>query len=256
MSRSPSRSGVDETIIFELDDARAETGEPTSQAKKKNFAEALSRRLAQRFADGLRVHFGGILPDAQGKQQESVARTAKGVKKLDVNYSTIELGLGLGVSIKTLNFRDARSKRYTKNYTRIDNELRAEASDYHERQPYATLVAAIFLPADSCDDGGRNSASSFGQAVRLFRSRSGRQKPVESPVLFEAVFIGIYDADGDRRGRVKFFDVTDAPPRRGRPSDASLIGFSDLIARIKSIYGYRNNPAFTWAPDNEVPPTA
>jgi hypothetical protein len=102
---------------------------------KKNYAEALSRALAQRFADALRVTFPSILPRPDGSGQESRARTGKGLKKLDVNYSTVELGLGLGVSIKTINFRDAKTKRYTKNYTRADNELRAESADYHQRQP-------------------------------------------------------------------------------------------------------------------------
>jgi hypothetical protein len=135
-----------------------------SQAEKKNYAERLSRLLATRIANGLRRDFDGITPDEQGREQESRARTAKGFKKLDVNYSKPEIGLGLGVSIKTLNFRDARSNRYTKNFTRIDNELRAEAHDYHERQPYAVMVAVVFLPADSCSDASIREPSSFGQA--------------------------------------------------------------------------------------------
>ena len=126
----------------------------STAAEKKNFAEALSRSLAQRFADSLRSTFPTILPRPDGSGQESKARTGKGLKKLDVNYSTVELGLGLGVSIKTINFRDARSNRYTKNFTRADNEFRAEAADYHQRQPYSVLCAAFLLPLDACDDGG------------------------------------------------------------------------------------------------------
>ena len=61
--------------------------------------------------------FKGILPNPDGSGQESKARTGKGLKKLDVNYSTVELGLGLGVSIKTIHFRDPKTCRYTKNYT-------------------------------------------------------------------------------------------------------------------------------------------
>src|SRR6476619_1360071 len=139
-----------------------------SASQKKNFAEILSRALAQRFADALRGTFPAILPNPDGTGQESKARTGKGLKRLDVNYSTNELGLGLGVSIKTINFRDARSKRYTKNYTRADNEFRAEAADYHQRQPYSVLCAIFFLPLDSCADGGGNAPSSFGHAVRIF----------------------------------------------------------------------------------------
>ena len=88
-----------------------------TRTDKKNYAELLSRALAQRFADALRSSFKGILPNPDGSGQESKARTGKGLKKLDVNYSTVELGLGLGVSIKTINFRDPKTRRYTKNYT-------------------------------------------------------------------------------------------------------------------------------------------
>src|SRR5262249_59729741 len=71
-----------------------------SREAKKNYAEYFSRGLATWVANGLRPRFKGILPTRDGKQQESRARSAKGVKKLDVNFSTIQLGLGLGVSIK------------------------------------------------------------------------------------------------------------------------------------------------------------
>jgi hypothetical protein len=171
-----------------------------TQAEKKNYAELLSRHLAKRFADALRGDFPGILPDAAGSGHESRARSSKGIKKLDVNYSTPELGLGLGVSIKTINFPDARSRRYTKNLTRVDAELRAEASDYHERQPWAVMIAVVFLPIDSCDDAGRASPSSFGKAVQLFRFRAGRQSPTASPTLFERVFLGLYDLEAPRFG--------------------------------------------------------
>jgi hypothetical protein len=77
------------------------------------------------------------------------------MKKLDVNYSTPQLGLALGVSLESINCRDASTERYTKNYSRNDNELRAEATDYHQRQPYAVLAGVLFLPFDSCDDGNK-----------------------------------------------------------------------------------------------------
>ncbi len=221
-------------------------------AQKKNYAESLSRDLATLFANALRPDFPGILPDEFGKGQESRARTAKGVKKLDVNYSTAELGLGLGVSIKTINFRDAASARYTKNYTRADGELRAEASDYHVRQPYAVMVAVVFIPLDACDDGKGNanaSPSSFGQSVKIFRFRGGRDEPTDDPNLFEAVFIGLYDADPDRFGDVTFFDVRKAPPKAGRPKDS--MSFAELVDEIRRTYDRRNSPVFEWADAQE-----
>jgi hypothetical protein len=226
--------------------------------EKKNYAERLSRALANRVARELRATFPDILPSADGKGQESRARTSKGYKKLDVNYSTPELGLGLGISIKTINFIDAKTKRYTKNYTRADGELRAEASDYHERQPYAVMAALIFLPADSCDDGDPkgNAPSSFGQAVTIFRFRAGRLKPMDPSLLFERVFIGLYETGKPRFGEVAFFDVMDAPPKRGRPK--KTLTFDEVIGEIVETYDARNRPQFRWAdaePEPVVLPT-
>ncbi|AVT74427.1 hypothetical protein RPPS3_03640 [Rhodopseudomonas palustris] len=224
--------------------------EKGSATDKKNYAESLSRALSQRFADALRKSFDGILPNPDGLGQESKARTGKGLKKLDVNYSTVELGLGLGVSIKTINFRDAKTKRYTKNYTRVDNELRAEAADYHERQPYSVLCAVVFVPLDACDDGG-SAPSSFGQAIQTFRYRAGREKPVDDTTLFERILVGPYDAEPASFGVTGFFDVMDAPPRTGRPS--SLMTFEQAISTIVEAYDARNKSVFKWAEgDTEI----
>lgn len=221
-------------------------------AQKKNFAESLSRTLAQRFADCLRGTFIGILPNPDGSGQESKARTGKGLKRLDVNYSTLELGLGLGVSIKTINFRDASSGRYTKNFTRADSEFRAEADDYHQRQPYSVLCAVFFLPADSCADGNRNDASSFGQSVRIFRFRGGRENPTDDSTLFERFFVGLYETEGAKFGDVGFFDVMKAPPKQGRPNQ--LLTFNDLVREMRGTYDKRNRTEFVWegAPPEET----
>lgn len=227
-----------------------ERSQAVSQSQKKNYAERLSRALAQRFANALRPDFPGIFPDEAGQGHESRARTSKGFKKLDVNYSTPELGLGLGVSVKTLNFPDSASARYTKNFTRIDNELRAEAKDYHHRQPWSVLVAVIFLPHDAALDGGRTaeSASSFGQAVRIFRGRSGRTNPRNEEELFEKVYVGLYSTDAAQFGSVVFLDTASAPPRQGPPKKGAM-DFAQLLASIKTTYDARNMPSFDWDAD-------
>jgi hypothetical protein len=239
-------ASVESSIRAELDEL-PDRSAVTQQDQKKNYAEALSRLLAIRFANALRKDFPGTTPDEQGRGQESRARTSKGFKKLDVNYSTPELGLGLGVSIKTTNFRDKKQKNYKKNITRNDNELRAEAHDYHERQPYSVMVAVLFLPADSCDDATKRACSSFGHAVKTLRWRAGRSSPTNSAFLFERIFIGLYEAEGPSRGEVAFFDVAKAPPWSGRPADENLLQFDTLIREIKASYDERNNPPFEWA---------
>ncbi|TIN20133.1 MAG: hypothetical protein E5Y51_03815 [Mesorhizobium sp.] len=216
----------------------------TEQAGKKNFSEYLSRHLGSRFSVMLAPSFPGILPSPDGKGHESRARTSKGYKKLDVNYSTPELGLGLGVSIKTINAVDPSSKRYTKNFTRVDAELRAEAADYHERQPYATMVAVIFLPFAACDDASDRDPSSFGAAVQLFRNRAGRDEPADSHMLFEGVFVGLYDTHPGAFGDTVFVDVMAPPPWRGRPRN--VLSFDEVVAGIVSIYDKRNWPEFEW----------
>lgn len=219
----------------------------TDQAKKKNFAERLSRELAQLFADMLRRDFPGITPTENGEQHERRTRTARGVKKLDVNFSTPDLGLGLGLSIKTINAVDERSQRFTKNFTRIDNELRAEAKDYHERQPFAVMIAVIFLPSAACSDGNDATASSFGCAVQIFKHRAGRTHARDEEDLFERIFVACYEETGVNRGRTWFFDTSKAPPRTGMPLVASRLTAEQLIAEILAAYRGRNDPPEVWA---------
>jgi hypothetical protein len=241
MAKKSKALAVSESIAEELDKVEKKLGERArirSRETKKNYAQELSTVLATKVANFLRPRFEGILPDVDGHGQESRARTAKGVKKLDVNYSTLDLGLGLGVSIKTINFPDEGTGRYTKNVTRVDNELRAEAQDYHERQPFAVMIALIFMPVDACADGKRENMSSFAHAVLTFRGRAGRRSPSDGVTLFERIFIGLYSHDGENRGKVDFFDVLDKPRKNALPR--FLRSFSNVAAEITSTFDARN----------------
>lgn len=214
----------------------------------------LSNALAVVLANALRVRgFEGTLPDEHGGF-ESRVRSARGLKKLDVNYSTPEMGLGIGLSVKTISSRDPTTKRYTKNYSRNDNELRAEAVDYHRRQPYSVLAAFLFLPVDSCDDAGQGrgdaeedvGVSSFGAAVRYFRHRTPRSSHDDEPDLFEAFFVVPYEAVGD----AMFWPVHDLqlpPPARRRPEPGEFVDLDAALDEVVEIYESRNNPAFEWA---------
>jgi hypothetical protein len=225
-----------------------------SSGAKSAYAARFSNALAVLVAGQLEPDFPGILPTREGRHVESKARTAKGFKKLDVNYSTLELGLGLGISIKTINYRDGTTQRYTKNYTARDNELRAEAIDYHQRQPYSILVGLLVLPFDSCDDAGGGTTweagiSSFGAAVRHFRrNRVLRLQPDDPLELFEGFFVGLYEHEGLEAGSLVFFDVMDKPPRDRRPTADEVMTLDEVVTCIRTIYDSRNNPPFEWAP--------
>ncbi len=227
------------SFLDALEKAGTRPGEGGEREDKKNYAELFSRALAQLIANGLRKEFPGIMPDKDGRRHESPAMGGRGAKKLDVNFSTPTLGMGLGVTVKTLNFRDPKSRRYTKNYTRIDNELRAEAKDYHVRQPYAVLVGALYLPVDACDDG-KVADSSFAGAVAMFRQRSGRVKPANEQELLERFFVALYESEGPERGEVAYFDVANEPPGRGRVPQERLMSHEQFLEQVKIAFRLRN----------------
>jgi hypothetical protein len=242
-TKSASAVFVD-SVSAELDKA-GDRALMKTREEKRDYAQKLSTALAIKVANGLRPSFPGIYPKEDGTKLETRAATAKGVKRLDVNYSTPELGLALGVSIKTLNFPDPGSKRYTKNVTRIDNELRAEAHDYHQRQPYAVMVALVFLPFAACQDGSARSPSSFGHAVKTFFYRARREAVDEDFSLFEKIFVALYQTDGADRGKSTFFDVDVPPPRTGPPADRLTL--SQALAKAKERFESRNETKFRWA---------
>lgn len=217
----------------------------------------LSNALAVVMANGLRRRgFDGVLPDERGGF-ESAARSARGLKKLDVNYSTPEMGLGLGLSLKTISSRDPETKRYTKNYSRNDNELRAEAVDYHRRQPYSVLGGFLFLPIDAADDAGRGrlvddeeaGVSSFGAAVRYFRYRAPRGGPDDEPDLFEAFYVVLYDRLKEQAAFWPVHRLELPPPAARRPKSDEATDLDGAIADVVALYERRNQPQFEWAKD-------
>lgn len=205
------------------------------RAAKKNYAQRLSNAIAQKVADALRPRFKGILPDAAGKGQESKSAGAAGLKKLDVNYSNPTIGLGLAVSIKTTNFSDEKTGRFTKNVKRVDGELRAEAQDCHTRQPFAVLAALWFFPAEAARDGSGDGPSSLVHAAETLAKRSGRPNQEGEHSRFELAFIGVYHEDGV----VDFFPVSERFPNAGLPT--YKLTATEVLARIEQTFAERNH---------------
>lgn len=247
-----------------LESAGPKPGPKAAQAEKKNYAEKLSRQLAELVASGLRHEFPEITPRASGSGHETPAAA----KKLDVKVMDDALGLVLDVSIKTYSFRDYSPSRDTfgywrKNVTRNDHELRAEATVVHQRQPWAVLVAIIFVPFEACDDQDSTMKSSFVHHVERFSKRAGRgRRPVfdgtgkqtgfvdygpQDPRddLFELMFVGLYEPDGVDAGSARFFNVEDAPPRAGRPSLEHTKAFDELVRVIIAEVDRRSGKAPT-----------
>lgn len=203
------------------------------RAEKKNFAQRFSTAIAQKVADALRPRFPEVFPNAKGEGHESRSASATGLKKLDVNYSTSRSGLELAVSIKTINFKDEETRRYTKNTKRVDGELRAEAQDCHTRQPYAVLAGFVFLPWDASGDG-KAGVSSLKHNADVFHRRCGRRTTSNEHSLFETLFLGLYKDDGYTR----FFRAADEFPQNGLPR--SSLTFSETLAEVRELHARRN----------------
>lgn len=256
-----------------LDAAGEKPSPDADRAAKKNYAQRLSNYLAQTIADALREYFPNITPTVSGTGQESAIDVARGRKRLDVKVIDPTLGLVLCVSIKTYSFQDysertKRLGRWTKNIVRNDHELRGEAMVLHQRQPYSVLIAVMFEPYATCDDGDPTkqsdvAKSSFAHHVNTLSKRAGRGKRAVLGVsegawvdlgaddprydLFERVFIGLYHPGGPERGRVRFFDVENPPPRNGRPSLSTTLSFDEFIQVVRVEVDRRNKFAPTWA---------
>lgn len=233
-----------------------------SREDKHGYASRLSRALAVMMATALRPHFPNIIPTPDDVGHESPTGSASGKKRLDVKVWDDKLGLELLVSIKTYSFRDwsGRTKaagRYTKNIQRNGMELKDEADVIHRRQPYSVMVALFFLPVDACDDGDEaapqdRGASSFASIVRRLRHRQGRainpdERSFDRFDLAEKLYVALYEPDAaGSRGWLRFFDVSNNPPRAGRPSEGSLLELDALTQQIRELVSQRNTAGFDW----------
>jgi hypothetical protein len=85
-----------------------------------------------------KVIAAALEPDFPGMQSgETPSQAVGGVKRVDVNFSTPEAGLGFAVSLKSVHFgeRNDGASHFTHNMKRNDEELRVEATAHHLRQP-------------------------------------------------------------------------------------------------------------------------
>lgn len=248
------------SVITEiLDSAKPRPTIDDSQSAKNKYAVRFADRAALIFARDLHSRLPNIQASAK-RDAGSTGRTAQ----LDVNFSTPQYGLVVGISLKSVHLRDKGSaNRYTHNVKRNNEELRIEASGYHKRQPYAVMVGVLFLPFDSCDDA-KAGASSFGSWVRGLRPYCGRTDPRDDLDRFEKLYVALYEPDGTD---LRFFDVESAPPKSGRPSaEGPLAGptgvprrslsYGELLDAIVHTYLHRNSAEFTWADGEESPITA
>lgn len=212
------------------------TGKRTTPFKEQlSFAIYFARYMSAEIAAALSSEFPGV------RSGETPSQSVRGPKRVDLNYSTPELGLGLAISFKSVHFGEKANgdADFTHNQKRNDEELRVEATAHHLRQPYSVLVAALFLPFEACTDFAETS--SFASWVKYLWPLKGRTEPEDPPDRFELVFIALYARDGSE---LAFYQVGGpvACPRSGRPRQ--LLSLDDFLQIVTQTYRKRNGQDF------------
>lgn len=199
------------------------------RGRKKNYSQKLSTALAHKLALDLRPSFAGI------EAGELDVGSSKGKQRVDVVFRT-KFGLGMGVSIKTYNFVDGTSQRYTKNAQRIDKELRSEAGDLHQYQPMAVLAALVLLP-DQARIDGRGGKSSLEHFLQILRMRAGRTRTDSEHDRFEVLFAGTYGLEVAPFGSLELHDAAAYRTGAGVPKPKT---WEDFLEAIRTAYEERN----------------
>lgn len=191
---------IDDLLTAALKALPAKPPDAASREQKKAYSETMSARLAVAVADELR-HRGmkEARPSGPGDVGASGAerRLAGGIgaKRVDVTWATPESGLLLAISIKTINFRDGRSKNFQKNLTNRRGDMLGESLTLHRRFPYAVVAGLMFLDKDARTDETKKRRSTFDNAFPRLRLFTGRQDPAGRDEQFERLYLVLVDAN-------------------------------------------------------------
>ena len=120
-----------------------------------------------------------------------------GAKKVDVTWATEECGLILGISIKTINFRDAKTRNFQKNLTNRRADMLMEAVTLHRRFPYAVLAGFFFLDKEAENDGTDKRRSTLLNAHARLRLFTGRNDPAGRDEQYEKLYLVLLDGSGN-----------------------------------------------------------
>jgi hypothetical protein len=205
------------------------------QSAKKRYSERMSEALAYAFADELR-HRG--LADTRPAPDGSIGGSGAerrlsggiGAKKVDVSWSTEQAGLLLGMSIKTINFRDSKTGNFQKNVTNRRGDMLFEAITLHRRFPYAALVGVLCLDKQAVNDGTQKRKSTFENVHPRLRLFSDRKDPAGRDEQFEFFYVALVDGDA----RSPSFDLY----KVGDPQNK--LSLNDMVEEILTLVAERN----------------
>lgn len=190
---------IDDLLVAALKSAGDKPPDTAPAPTKKAYSEKISSVVAGAVAHELRERgLTGARPAPPGELDTSGAerRMAGGIgaKKVDVTWATEEAGLLLGISIKTINFRDNRTKNFQKNLTNRRGDMLFEAVTLHRRFPYAVLGGLFFLDKGAAHDQTVRRRATFLNAHTRLQLFTGREDPGGRDEQYERLYLVLLDA--------------------------------------------------------------
>jgi hypothetical protein len=155
------------------------------RAGKKNYTENASRIITDVVAARLR-NLG--LPEVlapQGRDKQFMG--GYGTKGVDAYLSDEKHGLLLSAGTKGI-LHDV-----PKNLKNRYRDMVMEALELHKRFPFAVCGHLLFLGASEAARPSKAFGTVLGEAVALTSGISGRQRPDESPEIYETMGILLFD---------------------------------------------------------------
>lgn len=229
----PSR--VENALIAAIKSCGPKPVDTAAQATKRHYNEKVSAAVALALGEELRQRgMTEARPSGPGGVGASGAerRLAGGIgaKKVDVTWATEESGLILAISVKTILFRDGKSRNYQKNLTNRRADMLNEAVTLHRRFPYAVLGGFLILDIGAESDGTERRRSTFLNVGPRFRLFTGRTDPAGRDEQYEKFYVVLADPNVFQP-TLQVFEVNDLETEV--PLDTML---DDLV----SLVGERN----------------
>src|SRR3954470_14002610 len=190
---------VDAALLTSLTAQLPKPPDTASREQKQNFSQRISNAAALVLAEALIARgLQGTYPrPAAGTTTGAERRLSGGIgaKRVDVSWATELSGLLLGLSIKSINFRDGRSGNFQKNLTNRRGDMLFESVTLHRRFPFAVLAGFVFLDKDARHDGTARRNSTFANAFPRLRLFTGREDPAGREEQYERLYIALVDAN-------------------------------------------------------------
>lgn len=207
------------------------TKQKWSQRVSTVFADAFAQELRDRGLQGARPAPPGVVGSGSGAERRIAG--GLGPKKVDVTFATEESGLVLALSVKTINFRDQKTKNFQKNLVNRRGDMLFESVTLHRRFPYAVLGGFLIFDKAAAKDATARRRSTFENAHARLRLFTGREDPADRDEQYELLFLVLLDANPFAPS----FEVFNV----GEPdTEISLeAAFDDLILRVAT-----RNPDF------------